>query len=242
MVNAAQPEPARLDPQSSRGDGRHEVKALLAEYDLHAIRHWLAMHPAGFQPLYQPRTVNNVYFDTWEFGACQDNLSGISIRTKVRLRWYGELERFERARLEMKLKRNQLGWKDIYDVPIAVELCGGRWRDIRRRIRAELPPSAQQRFDLSAMPTIINSYQRSYHASHDRKVRVTLDTHQRVWDQRFKPWPNVQHPAPLVPTLIVEFKFDPADRKAAESIMATLPMRAGKSSKYVAGVLASIGR
>ena len=233
---------AALDPKSSRGDGRYEVKSVLAEYELQTIRNWLAMHPAAFQPLHQPRTVNNVYFDTWDLGACRDNISGISIRTKMRLRWYGELERFERARLEMKLKRNQLGWKDIFDVPLAMELRGARWRDIRRLVRAELPASAQQRFDLSAMPTLINSYRRSYHASHDGKVRVTLDTHQRVWDQRFKPWPNLSHRAPLRPALIVEFKFDPVDRKLAQGIMATFPMRASKRSKYVAGVLACLGR
>ncbi len=231
-----------LDPQSSRGDGRYEVKAMLAEYEMDAMRHWLAMHPAGFGPLHTPRTVNNVYFDTYDLQACQDNISGISIRTKVRLRWYGELERFERARLELKLKRNQIGWKDVHNVPIAVDLKGGRWRDIRRRVRAELPSSVRHRFDLSAMPTIINSYRRSYHISHDRKVRVTLDTDQRVWDQRFKPYPNLIHPAPLVPTLILEVKFDPVDRRLAEDIMTTLPVRAGKSSKYVRGVLATLGR
>ncbi len=231
-----------LDPQSSRGDGRYEIKALTAEYELATLQHWLRVHPAGFQHLHVPRRVNNVYFDTFDLSACRDNIAGISIRTKVRLRWYGDLDHFERARLELKLKRNQIGWKDVFDVPIAVQVRGGRWREIRRRVRAELPPAIRQRFDLSPMPAIINSYQRSYHVSHDGKVRVTLDTDQRVWDQRFKPYPNLDHPAPLRPTLIVEFKFDPVDRPRAQQIMAGLPIRASKSSKYVAGVLSTLGR
>ena len=70
---------------------RHEVKfAAYATAIRGMLRHWLHMHPAGFFSPYPERQVNNVYFDTWDYRAYAENLAGVSERSKVRYRWYGD--------------------------------------------------------------------------------------------------------------------------------------------------------
>ncbi|MDP2729354.1 MAG: VTC domain-containing protein, partial [Dehalococcoidales bacterium] len=70
------------------------------------------LNPAVFSEIYHPRFVNNIYFDTVDMSAYQDNLIGISDRLKVRIRWYGELfGLIEEPVLELKIKRGFLGGK-----------------------------------------------------------------------------------------------------------------------------------
>ncbi len=224
----------RYDPD----DARHEIKFVLRETDRHDMLHWLKLHRAGFSKLYPPRQVNNVYFDSFGLDACHDNLSGISKRTKLRLRWYGDIDRFEASTLEIKRRRNLYGWKDSFKIPGAFDLNEATWRQVRQHVRDALPAPARVVLDANPQPVIVNAYQRSYHMSHDGKVRVTLDTNLRALDQRFKSRPNVDRFSPLERVLVVEFKFSPDDRDAARSYMATMPVRVSKSSKYVGGVLA----
>jgi len=42
-------------------------------------------------PLYEPRWINNIYFDAYDFDNYFTSYEGITKRAKVRIRWYGEL-------------------------------------------------------------------------------------------------------------------------------------------------------
>ena len=71
---------------------RHEVKFAAYAIEYESLCHWLRMHPSGFVKSYPDRQVNNVYFDSWDYRAFAENLAGISQRSKVRYRWYGNDE------------------------------------------------------------------------------------------------------------------------------------------------------
>ncbi|MCB0625979.1 MAG: VTC domain-containing protein, partial [Saprospiraceae bacterium] len=71
-------------------------------------------HPASFRPLHPERQINNVYFDTCDLAAYQQNLMGVADRRKIRLRWYGEgATRMNAAQLEIKSRSNETGSKEV---------------------------------------------------------------------------------------------------------------------------------
>lgn len=219
----------------SRKSTRYEVKFVSTRMRLHELAHWIRVHPAGFRSPYPPRKVNNVYFDGHQLQAYHENLVGNSARSKVRLRWYGDGFRPESAVIEVKRKRNMLGWKLSYATG-AVDLEADSWLRIRRRLRADLSAEARAWLDASPQPVLINRYDREYFVSWDQRVRVTLDAHQSVFDQRFAGRPNLTFPANLPNTIVVEFKFAPEDRAEGMWAIQGIPIRASRNSKYVIGV------
>ena len=217
---------------------RLEIKFVAYEINYHTLLHWLRMHPAGFVAPYPDRRVNNIYFDTHNYLAFTDNLSGASSRTKVRYRWYGESLGPDVGTLEIKNKRNYFGWKLRYKVSEAPYREDANWRAIRKLLLEQLPPDGRKWLDANPLPVMINRYLRKYYLSSDGKVRATIDTQQAVWDQRFKPSPNLTRTANLARTIVIEFKFDRKDRDLASRILQGIPVRVSRHSKYINGVRA----
>ncbi|CAA6820051.1 MAG: Unknown protein [uncultured Sulfurovum sp.] len=91
---------------------RYEIKFVLSEYELLESFRFLKSINA-FKP-YPDRDVNSLYFDTIDFQCVKDNLSGISDRHKVRLRWYDDID--NNVFLEIKKRVGRLGSKDKYSI------------------------------------------------------------------------------------------------------------------------------
>jgi SPX domain protein involved in polyphosphate accumulation len=214
---------------------RHEVKFTTQPDRYHDVAQWVRLHPAGFHSTYPPRRVNNIYFDDFRLVAYHENLVGESARSKVRLRWYGETLQPEFGVLEVKRKRNLAGWKLSYGTG-PIDLEKDTWRVIRRKLRATLSGQGRLWLDANPQPVLINRYEREYFVSRDDRIRVTLDSQQRVYDQRFGERPNVTRRANLPETVVVEFKFDRADFQLGSRAIQGLPVRASRNSKYVIGV------
>jgi len=51
--------------------------------------------------------VNSIYFDDQQFTSCQESLAGISLRTKVRLRWYDQPIACDDIFFEIKFRNGQ---------------------------------------------------------------------------------------------------------------------------------------
>ena len=219
-------------PTTPLGDDRFEVKFVGDASTLAVIEPWIHAHGAGFFEPFPPRVVNNTYFDTDHLGAFEENLIGASMREKVRLRWYGENDRFaERGTLEVKLRKNKLGWKLSY--PIAeMPQPGESWSAVRAGIRRQLPADARIYFDAHPLPALINRYHRLYFLSGDRKIRLTVDSRLQAFDQRHGRMPNFHREVELPDMIVVEFKFSPDDREQAMETMQGIPLRVSRSSKY----------
>ena len=221
--------------------GRREIKFVAYEVHYHTLLQWLGLNAAGFVAPYPDRSVNNVYFDTYDYPAFSDNLFGASSRTKVRYRWYGNSLGPDAGTLEIKCKRNAFGWKLRYPVAKAPYEPSADWRGVRQALLEQLPPDGRRTLNANPFPVLINRYYRKYFLSADGKVRATVDTRQAVMDQRFKPHPNLTHRANLPHTLVVEFKFDRRDWKLASSVLQGIPLRVSRHSKYINGVRAIQG-
>ena len=92
-------------------DLRYEIKFVVPITESYRLTAWVREHTAAFGIAYPPRRVNNVYYDSYGLATYEENLSGVSERTKIRLRWYGADSERLSGKLELKMKRNRLGWK-----------------------------------------------------------------------------------------------------------------------------------
>lgn len=224
--------------ERSGDDVRHEIKYVGYAIQLGALRHWLQHSPQRFVVPYPPRRVNNVYFDDFEFSAYSQNLAGVSERSKVRYRWYGESRYPGKGVLEVKRKRNMFGWKLRYPIDEPGWSNESSWRDVIASMRAALPLDGRMWLDRNPLPTLLNSYRREYFVSSDGAIRATIDTAQRVCDQRFARSPNLKYAAALEDTVVVEFKFARQERLRASRMFRGFPLRVGRHSKYMNGMRA----
>lgn len=217
-------------------DARLEIKFVSYASNFDTLMKWIHLHPSRFYSPFPDRRVNNIYFDGYQYTAYTENLSGASERTKVRYRWYGESIKPCAGVLEVKRKRNYFGWKLHYRVNNAPYSSECNWSSIRKNIRVQISEQGRFWLDLNPFPVLLNRYLRRYFISGDEQIRVTIDTNQAVWDQRFKSKPNFFYKANLPDTLIVEIKFDRKDREYASQIIQGLPLRVSRHSKYITGV------
>jgi len=215
---------------------RQEIKFVANRSDCDVILQWIKLHALGFSIAYPERTVNNVYFDTIEYQAYAENLAGISSRTKVRYRWYGNSDMPAPGRLEIKRKRNMYGWKLNFDCADAPFSEGDTWEDVKRSIIAQSGPDAAVWLQQFHFPVMINRYRRYYYLSACGRIRITLDFDQQVWDQRYCPSPSHMRPANLPETFVFECKFDRYERELASRVLLGLPIRVSRHSKYMNAV------
>lgn len=223
-----------------RANARHEIKFVSSATRRHDLEQWIRLHRAGFRVAFPPRRVSNVYFDTIDLRAYCENLSGASERAKVRLRWYGETDCPESSVLEVKRRRNHVGWKLNHPAG-AVDFASDSWVELRRCIRARLPMLGRLWLDAHPQPVLINRYDRKYFESPEHSVRITLDWCQTVFDQRFKSRPNLRHKANLPDTLVVEIKFERVDHMLGAEVIQGIPIRVSRNSKYMIGVQSILG-
>jgi len=219
---------------------RQEIKFVTNRRDTDVVYQWMKLHPLAFSEAYPMRTVHNVYFDTIELSAYAENLAGVSERTKVRYRWYGDSMLPAPGKLEIKQKRNQYGWKLLYKVPELEVDEATRWKDIIADISRQIDHEGQLWMEQNPWPIMINHYRRYYYLSACGRVRITLDFDQMTWDQRKSPRPNVRLKANLPETIVVECKFDRNERQLATQILNGLPIRVARHSKYMNAVSAII--
>ena len=220
-------------------DLRHEVKFVAPPTQRASVESWLLGHAAGFHSAYPPRRVNNFYLDDFDLSTYEENLAGVSSRTKVRFRWYGDSPDEVAGTLELKRKRNRLGWKEHYRIP-AIRIRGRSWPRIMASLRAQLPLEARLWLDNYPHPTLINQYDRHYYVSRDGRIRVTLDGNQQVFDQRLARNPNLRAAANLPDLLIVELKASSGDALQLGRTIQGIPIRGGRHSKYVVGLQSMI--
>jgi SPX domain protein involved in polyphosphate accumulation len=213
------------------GEGRYELKFTVPLEQGFRVDAWIQVHRAGFCAEYSPRRVNSLYFDTYELAAHEQNLAGQPDRAKLRIRWYGDPQSIERGVLELKRKQGALGWKECHALTRAIDL-GTTWPRIVRELRANLAPRPRFLISGTHQPVIINQYERSYFASADGIVRLTVDRNITAYDQRFSARPNLRRSTPLSAQLVVELKCPASARRRLADIAADFPLRTNRCSKY----------
>ena len=67
---------------------RYELKYKIEDLSLNVVLQALRLHPAALRKIYPDRHINNIYLDTPNLMAYQDNVIGVANRKKFRVRWY----------------------------------------------------------------------------------------------------------------------------------------------------------
>lgn len=217
-------------------DARFEIKFVDYQTKLPQIQHWLKLHPANFREHYPDRTIHNIYFDTHDYDAYAENLSGVSNRQKLRYRWYGDHITPQAGQLELKKRRNLLGWKEIRDIEVAPYEEGTNWRGIVTRLKQQINHRERLWLHANPFPILTNVYTRKYFISGDGATRLTVDNQFKVWDQRFKSTPNFSHASNVALTVVIEVKCDRTNGEILSAVLQGLPVRVGRHSKYITGI------
>jgi len=215
---------------------RYERKYYLTGEDYGFVRTSILNHPASFRVVFHPRMVNNIYFDTPGFDFFYDNVNGVQLRKKIRIRWYDEtFAQQKKLTLEYKLKDGLLGDKISYPLSNIYTGEGFEISKLRSEMKNSRIPLNVENELLTYYPTLLNRYFREYFISDDNKCRITLDKDLSFY--RIHSGKNSFHTTyHLSGDLIMEMKYDPDDEPIAEAISQNFPFRITKSSKYVIGV------
>ena len=216
---------------------RFERKFLIYPYSRSEAEMIIRLHPAVFSPLYKQRQVNNLYLDTPSLRFFYDNIYGSANRKKFRIRWYGGLfGSIQYPVLEIKIKDGYVGRKLSFPlIPYDFNqgfIAGDTTRVFRQ---SELPEWVRNELNL-LQPSLLNTYQRSYYQSRDRKFRITIDDQLQYFD--VFTFPNMFERDRTVHTeVVLELKYDFDQDDVAEEITNELPFRLIKNSKYINGIL-----
>ena len=206
---------------------RYERKWIFENGNYHDILNKALKSKFLFRLHYPKRFVNSLYFDDHNHTSVRENLSGISDRTKFRIRWYGK-NRFilNNPKLEIKIKKNFLNYKKIYPLKNLDGLTLKNTNHIK--LICGVVNNILKKQLLIA--TITTHYERLYLISNNKKIRVTLDYNLKGTNF------NCNFQNPIFRTcgdLIIEFKYKKEYDNYVRSNIKKISSRFSKNSKYV---------
>ena len=204
---------------------RYERKYRIEAASYQQVLQEIMTLPDAFSEAYPDRWINSIYFDSTGFSALRENLSGVSQRSKFRLRWYGEnYKQIVKPVLEEKIKDNMLGYKKhnrLTNNSTNIE-----------NLNSLLNLSELQEQNLK--PVVMIRYLRTYLESFDHKVRATIDRHLQYFVMHvnnLEPFPEKDE------AIILEIKYDQKDEEEIDHILQAVKYRLTKNSKFVSGML-----
>ena len=218
---------------------RHERKLVPAGYALPEVLALIHQHPSVFHQAYPPRWVNNLYLDTYGLNDYHDHVTGLAIRSKSRIRWYGDLQgSIPKPVFEQKVKRGTVNAKRSGALS-PMTLNGGLDETKLRAMVGDSGTATPLVHCLDCRhPSLINRYHRHYYVSGDGRVRLTVDSDLSF----FEPENTAEALASSPPeeyTVVIELKYTPNDSDNAADIASWFPCRVVRCSKYVLGIEAT---
>jgi len=179
----------------------------------------------AFDVAYPDRWVNSIYLDDHDYDALRENLSGVSNRSKYRLRWYGDnFNRIKNPVLEEKVKANLLGYKNNHKLSSTTLTAD----NLRKTLEVDLL------HDRAIAPTVMVRYLRTYLESYDHRVRITIDRslqYRGVNNYILDPFPIPDD------ALILEIKYDEQIEGDIQDTLQSIKYRLTKNSKFVSGMM-----
>ncbi len=135
---------------------------------------------------YKKRIVNSIYLDNEFLQNYSDNLSGISKRSKVRLRYYNEDLEIKtnlnnKFNLEAKVKNNQVVNKKIYPLNLPSNILKKIDNRLIIYLLKKVPVTIKPFILGQTLSTIGITYKREYFESKIFNLRCTIDTNLKFW-------------------------------------------------------------
>lgn len=210
-------------------DFRHELKVPYQHLQFVEFENWLRQSGLHPRKQFPDRQIHSVYLDTAALDDYQDNVSGMSQRGKLRMRWYDNAT--ENIVLELKNKRGRLANKLV----IGLDNPGGDLpleRGIADRLLRSSEKSLAVAKQYHLFPSLHVQYERAYFEIAPG-IRMTLD--RRIKYQKLYPIATQGMTSSPV-DVVVEFKYPVGEAQIAARILTGMPGRVFRHSKYVIGV------
>ena len=213
---------------------RYEKKFIIENDFINNIENIINLSKLNFSQHYNARRVNNIYLDTINLENYFDNIEGNNNRKKLRIRWYGDLfGNIKNPKIELKNKHSEVGYKSIRDFR---SFNFNDIFDLNTLLNKTIYQDYFNNLDFkSYLPVLLNTYERKYFISFDKKIRLTLDKNLKFYSLLDKN-NSFLDCRQLEDTKIMELKYDIQINKIVDSLTNYLPFRIKKFSKYVHGV------
>ena len=157
---------------------RYEIKFLLNDLELIEFKSWI-ISETRFKKKYDSRIVNSIYFDDIYDSSANDNLAGISLREKYRLRWYNN-DFNKIAKLELKKKINKLNYKEYFDFETIKKNPSNMSNKEYANICHKKLMNWNSKYIFELFPKIQVQYTREYYQD-IKNTRLTIDNKIKFW-------------------------------------------------------------
>lgn len=207
---------------------RIEVKEVFTLFDITKVEKAIHLSKFAFRKPFPDRQINSIYFDDFSFSSFEDSIEGNCLRTKTRLRWYGNEDSEVSAVLELKKKKGMYSWKHLYQNKYRINPKARNWTTFIKFLQKE----GKDLILTQLKPKSIVSYQRNYYASFDGKVRITIDRNLKTYRQDISVNPNLTRPKDHFELIIMEMKVDVSNSNLIRMVSEDIPFNPKRFSKY----------
>jgi hypothetical protein len=215
---------------------RIELKDVFTTDDLPLLEKSIQLSRFSFYKPYPHRKVNSVYFDDLCFSSLEESIEGNSLRTKKRLRWYGDSLNKNNAVLELKKKLGVYSWKELHRNSYYINPIAQKWTDFILPLHNDKTMPLKK---ISDSPASIVTYSREYYASFDNKIRVTIDQNLKTYKQSNLLSPNFTFYRKHPKTIVLEIKVAAEDSSLIEEVCKDIPFNPQRFSKYCESLITS---
>ena len=210
-------------------DFRNEKKIIFLESENFMIKLFKFLK---FKEIYQKRKVNSIYFETFDFKDLLSTIDGEKNRSKLRIRWYGEIfNSYVQPVLENKIKVNNKNFKinhTLNQINFFNDITSEKISNL-----IENTVNIDERIKLKykmRKPNVLISYERQYFMYNN--IRITLDSKLFMLDFNRKKKIKLSTFIKKKKFSIVELKFIDKDFNDVAKITSNFKNRVMKFSKY----------
>ena len=225
-----------IDVGQSRRDlsRRREIKYALPQMDVGKLRRLLETNCRRLVHGGQVSLVRSIYFDDPGLSACRANLDGLSVRRKLRLRWYDSLDPETDFWFEVKWRENRITGKHRLQLRSAKKLAKLSFSQIRHGLEAAISDHLLRDLLVYSEPIVVVEYRREHFATNDG-LRITLDYDLTYYDQTGRRFISNRFPLKLDGLVVLEGKTPVGREAELHRWLHPYSPRVGRCSKYVHG-------
>lgn len=210
-------------------DPRYEIKFALNEVQFNEILIFIKQQ--NFKKSFPERKVNSLYFDSHDFKSVKDNISGVALRNKVRLRWYEKS--IEAPIIEIKKRIGRVGDKLKIKSPFKSyeEIEKLNSKEIGDRI---FKTNFNNLSHLNLNPVLFVNYNRKYFKTNEG-IRLTVDRNIKFSPVSYYNSLDLQKKMNYN-KIIVEIKFPLELKTRVSNLIRLTRLTPTRHSKYLLGM------
>jgi SPX domain protein involved in polyphosphate accumulation len=214
---------------------RHEIKFEYINTDISKIDTILGINCQRVIHASEESMVNSIYFDDFTLTSLRQNLDGIGMRIKLRLRWYDAELPGKTAFFEIKRRTNTIVKKERYAIISRRPVNRMTYPEIIKELLRVLPETPRELLRMRQQPVVLIRYRRKHYKARDARlpIRITLDQNIEGYEQIGMKLPVTKFKVPLYDKIVLEAKSVIGNEKNIPKLLYPLRPRQSRFSKYV---------